>query len=727
MDSKSKPAPKLTFHWKRLVYNAAFFLNGLLVFLLLFEERFNVPGWMLPIGRMHPLVLHFPLVVLLLFSFWTVIVEKPESTRWNAELADTLLLIGTLTATLAAFSGFILSKEEGYEAHTLFWHKWLGVTISLASMIWYSATKYLDPWKIPSKLIAVAFTLLLLIGGHLGGNLTHGEDFLISPLKVSDEPASKVAFEDAKVYADLVQPVLQQKCYACHNAEKSKGNLQMQTKELLIKGGKNGALWDTTKADPGLLLTRVHLPLDDKKHMPPRGKVQLTDEEVILMAEWIKAGSSFDVKVSSLSPQSPVYSYAQNILGGDRTEEKYEFSAADADKIKELNTTYRLVRSYSVESPALFVNFYNRAAFKGSDISDLAPLKEQIVSMDLSKMPVKDEDLKTIAQFPELRKLLLNFTDIQGNSLAELKKLTKLRELSLSGTAVKMAQLKVLEEMPSLKKVYVWSTGISTDELASLKKIRKISFETGFRSDTVILALNPPIIENEEQIIVGNASVRMKHQIPGTVIRYTLDGTVPDSITSPVYSKPLSIIKSTKLTAKAFKTGWYGSKQVDRFFLKSTYHIDSVRLISQPDIKYKGKGGITLADGIKSAKEQGSGKWLGYRDTDFQSYFFFKKPVNASNVTLSMWRNVGGYIFPPVHIEVWGGANEKSMKLLKVINPTMPDKTTANNDDLVFEADFAQQALSCIKIIAKPLGKLPAWHPGKGEKAWVFIDEVLVN
>jgi hypothetical protein len=142
-----------------------------------------------------------------------------------------------------------------------------------------------------------------------------------------------------------------------------------------------------------------------------------------------------------------------------------------------------------------------------------------------------------LPSFHELRKLLLNFTDIQGNSLSELKKLTKLRELSLSGTDVKMTQLKVLEEMPSLKKVYVWSTGISTDELASLKKIKKISFETGFRSDTVILALNPPIIENEEQIIIGNTSVRMKHQIPGTIIRYTLDGTVPDSTTSPVYSK----------------------------------------------------------------------------------------------------------------------------------------------------------------------------------------------
>lgn len=713
--------------WKGLVYNLAFFLNGLLVFLLLFENRFSVPFWMQSVGRMHPLVLHFPLVVLMLYGLWILLVEKPDSTRWNADLADTLLLIGVLTAAVAAFSGFVLSREGGYEADALFWHKWLGVAISLSSIIWYSIQKYLPPWRLTSKLFAGGFLILLLIGGHLGGNITHGEDFLISPLGSSAEDAPKVSIEDAKVYADLVQPVLHQKCLSCHNEEKAKGGLQIQTQALLTKGGKNGILWDTTKADLGLLLNRVHLPLEDKKHMPPRGKVQLTDEEIVLLAAWVKGGARFDQMVSSLSQQNPIYAYAQNILGGDRVEEQYDFGAADADEVKKLNSTYRLIKPLSAESPALFVNFYNRANFKSEDIAALQPLKEQIVAMDLSKMPVKDEDLKTLAQFPELRKLILNFTDITGATLSELKKLKKLRELSLSGTTVKLAQLKVLESVPSLKKVFVWSTGLSTDELATLKKEKKITFETGFRSDTVVLALNPPIIENENQIIDANATIKMKHQIPGTVIRYTLDGTEPDSAMSPVYSKPITISKNTDLKARAFKNGWYGSKKVDKLFFKAGYHIDSVRLVHPADPKYKAKGDETIADGIKSGREQGSGNWLGFRDVDFQSYLLFKKPVKASSVTLSMLRNVGGFIFPPTRIEVWGGANEKSLKLLKVISPQMPVKETPNSENLVFDAEFESMELSCIKIVAKPLAKLPAWHPGKGEKAWVFVDEVFVN
>ena len=713
--------------WKGLVYNVAFFLNGLLIFLLVFESRFSVPFWMQAFGRLHPLVLHFPLVVLMLYVLWVIIVEKLDSVRWHAELANILLLIGTLTAVVAAFSGFILSKEVGYEADALFWHKWLGIAISLSSIIWYSFQQYLPPWKIQSKFAASGFLLLLFIAGHLGGNLTHGDDFLISPIHSSASDAPKVAFDEAKVFQDLVKPVLNQKCISCHNDEKSKGNLQMQTQALLTKGGKNGVLWDTTKADLGLMIGRVHLPLDDKKHMPPRGKVQLTDEEIVLLAAWVKSGSRFDQLVSSLTPQNPIYIYALNILEGSRTEEQYDFSAADQDEVAKLNSTYRLIKPLSAESPALFVNFYNRANFKSEDIEALMPLKDQIVSMDLSKMPVKDQDVKTLAKFPELRRLILNFTEITGATLGDLKKLTNLKELSLSGTTVKAPQVKSLESIPSLKKVFVWSTGMTPDELFQLKKEKKIIFETGFRSDTLILPLNPPLIENENQIIAANAPISMKHQIPGAVIRYTIDGTEPDSVNSAVYTKPFTIDKNTNLKARAFKKGWYGSKLTEKIFFKSGYHIDSVRLITPVDEKYKAKGNITIADGVKSDKQQNSGKWLGYRDNEFQSYLFFKKPIKASNVTLSMLRNVGGFIFPPVRIEVWGGANEKSLKLLKVITPEMPVKETPNSENLIFDAGFAPQELSCIKLVAKPLGKLPSWHPGKGEKAWVFVDEVFVN
>ena len=54
--------------WKNSLFNITIALNCLLVFLLLFQDRLAVPAWLQVAGRMHPLVLHFPIVLLVLYA-----------------------------------------------------------------------------------------------------------------------------------------------------------------------------------------------------------------------------------------------------------------------------------------------------------------------------------------------------------------------------------------------------------------------------------------------------------------------------------------------------------------------------------------------------------------------------------------------------------------------------------------------------------------------------------
>jgi hypothetical protein len=44
-----------------------------------------------------------------------------------------------------------------------------------------------------------------------------------------------------------------------------------------------------------------------------------------------------------------------------------------------------------------------------------------------------------------------------------------------------------------------------------------------------------------------------------------------------------------------------------------------------------------------------------------------------------------------------------------------------------FECKFDPVTVKYIKIVGVTVGKLPLWHPGKGDKAWIFTDEILVN
>ena len=177
----------------------------------------------------------------------------------------------------------------------------------------------------------------------------------------------------------------------------------------------------------------------------------------------------------------------------------YTFAPADEKKVQALNNNYRVIHPLAIGSPALGVEFFNAEQFKPEQIKELLTVKEQIVSLNLNKMPVGDEDLKTIGQFINLRKLNLSFTNITGVTLSELSKLKELKLLSLSGTKIKSANLQSLVSLRNLTKLFVWNTPLPPEEIKRLQQQLKVTtIETGYKGDTVVIKLNPPIIENEE-------------------------------------------------------------------------------------------------------------------------------------------------------------------------------------------------------------------------------------
>ncbi|MDB5250274.1 MAG: hypothetical protein JWQ40_4668 [Segetibacter sp.] len=707
--------------WKNLTFNISFALNCLLAFLLLLSDKLVVPAWLQVGGRMHPLLLHFPIVIIVLYVMWLLFAR---SNSHYTEIAEKLLLLSSATAVVTALCGLLLSKEPGYDQDSLQTHKWSGSVTAFLLLFWYwiSSEKNTGRWYN----ISASFILLLIVtvAGDLGADITHGENFIMAPVTPGKQKRA-VLFEDAVVYADLVQPVLEDKCISCHNSKKAKGQLIMETPDLLLKGGKNGKLWDTAQADLGLLMKRIHLPEDEKEHMPPSGKPQLSDEEVAILHAWIKSGSDINKKVTDLPPTDTLRVLAYKRLKAS-AEEKYDFAAADESKIQKLNNTNRVIYPVALNSPALVVNFYNSPYFNSKQLQELDQVKQQIVELNLSKMPVKDEDLKIIAGFQNVRILNLNYSAITGSTLGELKKLPLLKSLSVTGTSVNPKQVAVLQEFPKLRSVFAWNTGVTAASIAGISKQSKIRFETGYNGDTIIMKLTPPVVLNEEKIIDKPVPVELKHYIKGTTIRYTTDGTDPDSTSSPVYANNLQVQKIFQLKARAVKPGWYSSDVTSRYFFTSNYKPDSAVLLKPADEKYKAKGGRTIADLEKSDAGRGSGKWLGFRNNNFEGLLLYQQPVQVTSVTLSMLRDIGGFILPPTDVEVWGGIDKNKMKLLSHVSPIQAKKGDPN-DNLPVTCKFAPTEVKFIKIVAKPLAKLPKWHPGKGEKAWIFIDEVLVN
>ena len=715
--------------------NIVFGLGVFITFILIFESQLTIPSWLQPFGRMHPLILHLPIVLLLLalgleFFRW----HKPNGTKTKSyeELAGLLLFAGTLTAGLAVVMGIFLAREDGYTADALQPHKWTGVGVFFLSAVIFSVRT--SPWynATAAKVGAIATTVCLLVAGHLGGSLTHGNDFVLQPVLANARPAS-VPLEQAQLFPHVIQPLLESKCVSCHNPEKKKGKLLLTDEDAIRRGGKTGVLFVAGQPDSSLLLQRIGLPLEHKKHMPPTGKPQLTNVEKDLLYHWIRTGSSFDTKISDLDENDSLRIAALSFLNErHRNLEEYSFPAVEERTLTALNSNYRVVRPVSRNSPALMVNVYNREVYNPRTLEELQDVRIQVVSLDLSKMPVKDDDLKLIGRLDNLRTLNLNFTDINGAGLGYLRDLESLEELSLTGTPVSYAILKeALPGMKSLKTVTLWDTPVSHEEVRLLQNAHpNISFIAFSEHGRALIKLNPPRIQNKSRVFRDSIRLELFHPVRGTDIRFTLDGREPDSLSSELYPGPMVMNKTIAIKARAYKEGWLSSDATTMYIYRSAHKPDTAVLKSKLNRVHVANGAKTFFDhelgGFNANSPAWANNWAGFIGNDLVLYAHYDHPVRVSSVSINTLIEPETSIFPPEVIEVWGGPSEEAMTLIarkQIELPTAYRKPYIQLHDVT----FGEREVSCLKVVAKPVMELAAWHKKKKKPALMLVDEILIN
>ncbi|MFT5470107.1 MAG: mono/diheme cytochrome c family protein [Verrucomicrobiales bacterium] len=103
-----------------------------------------------------------------------------------------------------------------------------------------------------------------------------------------------------------IAPIFEFKCVECHNANKVKGELRMDTHEWLLKGGDSGAAVVAGKPVESSIFDRVTLPHDDIDIMPPEGD-PLTEKEIAALKTWIAAGAQWPESVQLVAKDPEDY------------------------------------------------------------------------------------------------------------------------------------------------------------------------------------------------------------------------------------------------------------------------------------------------------------------------------------------------------------------------------------------------------------------------------------
>ncbi len=714
---------------KKIIADTVFVIQVLIAFILVFESIIEVPPFLQAFGRLHPVLLHMPIGLLLVTTILIFIRNYFEGSNLD-DLVSFLLHFTALTASFTTIMGILLSLEGTFADDQLWLHKWLGVSLSF--LCWFllmvkGNLKVLKP-------LALVGVVLLIFTGHFGAGLTHGEDFVFAPLQTDEPRIARVITDSTALFSVVIEPILEGKCYGCHNDKKAKGNLILTSLETILKGGKNGDLWKPNDSEHSLIVERLSLPLDSKEHMPPKDKAQLTEDEIQFISLWIDGGADTNKKLKELTEADTLKKLASVIVPRYQQPEEiksfYTFDFAAPEKIQKLSTPNRTVFQIARNEPAVQADFYLRQTYQKKYLEELVDVKGQLISLNLSSMPVEDADLKTIAKFNNLEILNLNNTQVKGNGFKELKSLSRLRSLSLSGTNISANSLHDLGPSRNLEEVFLWNTKIAGEELEALKKkFPHIRWEVGYIPDeNEILKLNVPMVKNSTRVLKEEEKIVLKHNLPGTVVRYSVDGTDPDSIKSPVYQDPVEIANYSVIKTKAFKEGWQSSDVAEFVFFKKGFRPSKVELLTKPEDRFPGEGGITLINEQKGLPDfYRDPVWMGFRNNDLIAHFIFEESVpTIRSITLSFAKNIRAMYMPPAEMQVWGGPDPQHLELIKKVNPPQPKDYEATRIEGV-SIDLPPTNFKYYKIIAKPLAKMPEFRKAKKEKGWLMVDEVFFN
>lgn len=441
-------------------------------------------------GRFHPLILHLP-IGFLVMAFVLEVLSRFQRFRQYKPAVGFTLLLGAGTAVMAAVLGYMLAQAGGYNDELLFIHQWAGIALALFAMIalvlhWKLETKP-TVWLDRCYLVAISLVMLCLsIAGHFGGSLTHGSDYLtqympnglrsIAGLPAKENKEVQITnLEEALIFDDIVYPILDAKCISCHNESKSKGDLMLHTKEALLKGGENGPILIAGNVEQSELMKRIHLPEIEEEHMPPKGKTQLTDDEIKLLAWWINEEASFDKTVAEVTVDEKVQPILNALVDPEVNKSAVEILLAagiepmDENELVKLQSKNVRLRPISAGTNWLQAQVLEGAA-ADSLVANLTGLAEQLTWLDLGNTNSTDKVFSSIVQFKNLTRLHLENTMVTDEGLQHLNKLSHLEYLNLHGTNITDEGIRHLADLKNLRKLYVWQTKVTNEGAATLKE-----------------------------------------------------------------------------------------------------------------------------------------------------------------------------------------------------------------------------------------------------------------
>lgn len=261
----------------------------------------------------------------------------------------------------------------------------------------------------------------------------------------------------------------------------------------------------------------------------------------------------------------------------------------------------------------------------------------------------------------------------------------------------------------------VWSKNENKNYAAFVRRVENFHK----RLDALNINYANHLYEIEGEFLSDNSglSYQLQTLTDGKTIRFTLNDSEP-TVNSEAYTKPIPIAESVRIKASVFHTS---EKLGNTFSQEINLHKavgKQITINKEPHKSYQGSGAEGLVNGISGSDSRyGDKEWLGFWGEDIEITIDLGEETNINSIETRFHNGQGQWIYAPKSI-IFSFSDEKQQFSI------VPNPSKNSILDLKIPKKLTT---SFIKINVYNYGIIPEGKQGAGNKAWTFIDEIIVK
>lgn len=210
---------------------------------------------------------------------------------------------------------------------------------------------------------------------------------------------------------------------------------------------------------------------------------------------------------------------------------------------------------------------------------------------------------------------------------------------------------------------------------------------------------------------------------PKVKIRFTLNGDDPDE-NSLIYTDPILLQNTKQIKVATFRDTF--KSRVKTLDYRIVSQVQQIDLNYPPSEKYAGEGPATLINLETASSDFKDGMWLGFRGDNLEANLTFEKVTPMQQISLGVLNNPASWIFPPTEVKIYAAVNPDYFQEVGSLDKDQINTRLKNGHRELLVKTKSIQA-KYLKIIAKNEGVCPPGHSGEGQKAWLFVDEIIIE